>query len=966
MVQAAAAVAASSQALAQRGPQGEGCGFSEKDELVARIKSIQRSGNEGRERWERYCDAARTGNRDPALHSLESMRSFLQAYERGEEPELPAKQAMGGSDVLRLRGVPFQSDILDVVEFLKDFGVDKTQVSLGRGADGRVTGEAYVTFRSVELAEQALDAKQHQEIRGRYIELFRSSGEEKAQHTSAALAIGSSTGDREKDELVARVKQIQRSRQDGKEKWEDYCTSMKTGNRDPVRHTVESIRNFVEAYDRGETAKVCVGFGGPVLRLRGVPFQSDVGDVAGFLAAYDVDRDSVVFGRGADGRKTGEAFVIFRSNELAELALEEKQKQEIHGRYIELFRSSYEEREVNCQPPATSEGSQLWGSSEKDELVGQVKAVQRSGTQGREQWERYCDAMRTGNRDPTKHTVESMRNFLEAYRRGESPEALAVKVVGASRVVRLRGVPFQSVPQDIEEFLLEYGVDSSKVALTRGADGRPTGEAFVVFPTPELAEKAMDEKQKQEIRGRYIELFRSSVEERDDCLAASPGGGYGSGGGAGTMAPQFPVNSPTLKLRGLPFGCKVQDVTEFLSEYFVDVSQVVLCVGADGKSTGEAFVACSTKELAQIILREKHMQKLGKRYVEVFESNFDECAEALKAADALRPQRSRPTQDWAEGSFAGPWGPKGCCGKGMAWGGWDGMEGMGGKGACWKGCFGKLGPYGAMCGKGSDYCYGPMFCGKGGCGPMDGSCGKGGYWEDGPYGKGGYWDDGYGSSCGSCGMAGKGPRGPAQFWGLGGCGGASSSKGCGGTGEGDYGCGGPMDGSWMKGAPFGKAGAGSSGGVPAAFGPRRGACCGKGCAGGDEGGACGEGWHMPGCGGMGQGMSWSGGDAEGGMGQGMGWSGGDVDGGMVQGMGWSGPGMEGATMGDASGKGGGSNGFAGAAVQEALEPWAGMGAESGWSFPGATGGAPDNFAAFAAKGWGPCAAAQGGAWGCKG
>eukprot|EP00404_Azadinium_spinosum_P016495 CAMPEP_0180538580 /NCGR_PEP_ID=MMETSP1036_2-20121128/66428_1 /TAXON_ID=632150 /ORGANISM="Azadinium spinosum, Strain 3D9" /LENGTH=119 /DNA_ID=CAMNT_0022553257 /DNA_START=88 /DNA_END=443 /DNA_ORIENTATION=- len=102
-------------ALAAQGDPAE----MEKDRLVGRVKELQRSGVKGREHWEKYCDALRSGNRDPKLHGLESLRNFIDAYDKGESPEVPAAKIVGsGSKILRLRGVPFQSDILDVIEFL--------------------------------------------------------------------------------------------------------------------------------------------------------------------------------------------------------------------------------------------------------------------------------------------------------------------------------------------------------------------------------------------------------------------------------------------------------------------------------------------------------------------------------------------------------------------------------------------------------------------------------------------------------------------------------------------------------------------------------------------------------------------------------------------------------------------------------------------------------------------------------
>merc|ERR1712139_710654 len=103
--------------------------------------------------------------------------------------------------------------------------------------------------------------------------------------------------------------------------------------------------------------------------------------------------------------------------------------------------------------------------------------------------------------------------------------------------------------------------------------GRRSGEAYVAFPSEENAEHALQEKNRQEIKGRYIEMFRSSAEERDRVLAKarsekSAGGGEGGGSGCNRRGdgrpPMLPPNAPTLVLRGLPFSAKVPDVVSFL------------------------------------------------------------------------------------------------------------------------------------------------------------------------------------------------------------------------------------------------------------------------------------------------------------------------------------------------------------------------------------------------------------------
>lgn len=82
-------------------------------------------------------------------------------------------------------------------------------------------------------------------------------------------------------------------------------------------------------------------------------------------------------------------------------------------------------------------------------------------------------------------------------------------------IIRMRGLPFTATPQEVLSFL------GSESPVTDGAegllfvkypDGRPTGDAFVLFSCEEYAQNAL-KKHKQILGKRYIELFRSTAAE---------------------------------------------------------------------------------------------------------------------------------------------------------------------------------------------------------------------------------------------------------------------------------------------------------------------------------------------------------------------------------------------------------------------------------------------------------------------
>lgn len=108
-------------------------------------------------------------------------------------------------------------------------------------------------------------------------------------------------------------------------------------------------------------------------------------------------------------------------------------------------------------------------------------------------------------------------------------------------VVRMRGLPFDATEDEIADFFYPLDLAPGGIALRyqAGAHGaRPSGEAFVAFRSAEVRVMAL-ERNKQNLRSRYIELFEAS--ESDFFAHASPpraaagllpGRGRGARGGA--------------------------------------------------------------------------------------------------------------------------------------------------------------------------------------------------------------------------------------------------------------------------------------------------------------------------------------------------------------------------------------------------------------------------------------------------
>lgn len=73
-----------------------------------------------------------------------------------------------------------------------------------------------------------------------------------------------------------------------------------------------------------------------------------------------------------------------------------------------------------------------------------------------------------------------------------------------------------------------------------------------------------------------------------------------------------------LRMRGLPFTARTEDVAEFFRGYGVRAEDVTMGQRADGSASGEALVLFARDELAEKARKEKHMQHIGHRYIELF------------------------------------------------------------------------------------------------------------------------------------------------------------------------------------------------------------------------------------------------------------------------------------------------------------------------------------------------------------
>ncbi|XP_076856179.1 epithelial splicing regulatory protein 2 isoform X1 [Brachyhypopomus gauderio] len=223
-------------------------------------------------------------------------------------------------------------------------------------------------------------------------------------------------------------------------------------------------------------------------------------------------------------------------------------------------------------------------------------------------------------------------------------------------IIRMRGLPFTATHQDVLGFL---GPDSPVTDGAEGLlfvkypDGRPTGDAFVLFACEEYAQHAL-KKHKHILGKRYIELFRSTAAEVQQVLNR-----YMSTPLISTLPPPPMVPMPVLatppfmsagssrdcvRLRGLPYAAAIEDILEFMGEHTIDIKPhgVHMVLNQQGRPSGDAFIQMKSADRAFMVAQKCHKKMMKDRYVEVFQCSTEEMSFVLMGGTLNRSGLSPP------------------------------------------------------------------------------------------------------------------------------------------------------------------------------------------------------------------------------------------------------------------------------------------------------------------------------------
>ncbi|PIK58041.1 putative epithelial splicing regulatory protein 2 [Apostichopus japonicus] len=468
--------------------------------------------------------------------------------------------------VVKARGLPWQASDRDVFRFFKGLNIAKGGVALCLNSSGRRNGEVMVHFENSENRDMALQRHKHN-LGKRYVEVFKATGEEFIK-----VAAGTS-----------RDAALFLSRDDG--------------------HII--------------------------VRMRGLPFTATAQNVIEFFGPecpVAGGEHGILFVKHRNGKMTGDAFVMFASEESAGKAVE-KHKQYLGSRYIEIFRST------------TAEVQQVLSRLHSEPLIP----------------------------DGPPQTMPQAIPTIPV------PPALLTQqfiTSGAAKdCIRLRGLPFTAAIEDIMRFLGEHAhfIRPQGIHMVYNLQGKPNGEAFIQMTAQEHAYMAAQSCHMKYMGERYVEVFQCSGDEMSMVLMggprqmpkmsmsmpvpgaiapttplAYPNMPMSSPHPGATVIPTLPVparhpgattflpqhhpvyyfptppvsptapliypgsNSAFIRLRGLHAGTAPQEVAQFFQGYGVPTESVHL------QPNGDAVVSFYTQEIAIKALQDKQRMFGGK------------------------------------------------------------------------------------------------------------------------------------------------------------------------------------------------------------------------------------------------------------------------------------------------------------------------------------------------------------------
>eukprot|EP00466_Bigelowiella_natans_P002759 jgi/Bigna1/130412/aug1.11_g5120 len=345
-----------------------------------------------------------------------------------------------------------------------------------------------------------------------------------------------------------------------------------------------------------------------ILRLRGLPWQCTEKMVEEFMQPLQVDK--VHLTHDSMGKFKGECLVKFCDAKTAKEGLK-KDKEKIGHRYIEIYRSSlaewdnqtgnYDESKTSAKNmPFVARMRGLPYTCREEDIVEFYRNIPIRKQENCDDKREAEDRMERGEgRGSTEFTTRKRGREREREREREGKKKAKSKEQRAQKqLLKKKNHPICSPAYFLP--LLRCDMIMMIMIITMVASSDLLGQCL--------------QRNREKIGHRYVEIFRSNMDEMQMTMGNA---------GSSAAAQRYVGETFCLKMRGLPFQCTEQMITDFFTK--ASVTPIRIHRKNNG---GEAFVEFQTSSEQRTGLS-LHKEHIGRRYIELFPVAYEEVAQIV-------------------------------------------------------------------------------------------------------------------------------------------------------------------------------------------------------------------------------------------------------------------------------------------------------------------------------------------------
>lgn len=243
------------------------------------------------------------------------------------------------------------------------------------------------------------------------------------------------------------------------------------------------------------------------MKLKGLPYSVETEDIVKFFHGLGLVDDSVKIGVMADGKKTGEAAVLFETVDDCQQAFNQQNHQHIGTRWVNLIMVPPEEHK-------DFENNQAYKFDKKfDDEDGGYGGRGRGGFRGDRGGSRGFRGDRGGSRGGRGGGRGRGGGFSgdrdEDGEKGSGPKNVRlsdyVTQDNRYRSLKMRGLPYSVGIREIRDFFGDFRVADRDIIIDMN-NGRPTGYALVFLESEDEATRAKNDLNKKYLGSRYVDL----------------------------------------------------------------------------------------------------------------------------------------------------------------------------------------------------------------------------------------------------------------------------------------------------------------------------------------------------------------------------------------------------------------------------------------------------------------------------